>query len=366
MKKLLLSVFTIVIMVSCSTEEQYLVKGNLDGASGEVVLLQQNVGGELVSIDSVVVTDGPFEFAAGSVDNPEMFTLMVSGKRGGLRFFIENSDITITGHIDSIYIADVNGSESQDLYDSYNDGLQPLYEKNSELYQEYRKANEEGNEELVEEVIAKRDQVDEDINSYNIKFIESNSASFVTPTVLRSLSGRMETDELEAKLDGLDASLAESQLVLDMRARVKALRMVEIGQPAPDFTQNDVEGNPVTLSEIKGYKLLLIDFWAAWCGPCRRENPNVVAVFNEFNEAGFDVLGVSLDKDKDAWVKAIADDQLDWTQVSDLAYWSNAVAQSYAVRSIPANFLLDSEGTIIARGLRGEDLREKVAELLAE
>ena len=102
------------------------------------------------------------------------------------------------------------------------------------------------------------------------------------------------------------------------------------------------------------------------CPPCRAENPNVVAVYNEFNEAGFDVLGVSLDNDKEAWVQAIADDQLGWTQVSDLAYWSNAVAQLYAVRSIPANFLLDSEGTIIARGLRGEDLRGKVAELLAE
>ena len=117
---------------------------------------------------------------------------------------------------------------------------------------------------------------------------------------------------------------------------------------------------------MKGHKILLIDFWAAWCGPCRGENPNVVAVYNDFHDKGFDVLGVSLDNNKEDWVQAIADDKLAWTHVSDLQYWSNAAAKLYAVNSIPANFLIDAEGKILAKGLRGDDLREKVAELLSE
>jgi peroxiredoxin len=142
------------------------------------------------------------------------------------------------------------------------------------------------------------------------------------------------------------------------------MKAVAVGQKAPDFTMNDVDGKPIVLSSKIGSKLLLIDFWAAWCGPCRRENPNVVKVYTEFHKKGFDVFGVSLDREKADWTKAIADDKLTWTHVSDLQYWGNAAAKMYAVNSIPANFLLDEKGTIIGRNLRGEDLYNKVNELL--
>ena len=164
----------------------------------------------------------------------------------------------------------------------------------------------------------------------------------------------------------MDTAVANTETIKDLKVRVEKMKKVAIGQKAPDFTLNDPEGNPVSLYSKVGAKLLLVDFWAAWCGPCRQENPNVVKVYKEFNKKGFDVFGVSLDRTKDAWVKAIADDKLTWTHVSDLQYWNSEAAQLYAVSAIPANFLLDENGVIIGRNLREEALYNKVKETLTK
>jgi peroxiredoxin len=152
-----------------------------------------------------------------------------------------------------------------------------------------------------------------------------------------------------------------------LKDRVAKLKLVAIGQIAPDFTMTDTAGNPIKLSDIYSKnKYTLIDFWASWCGPCRRENPNVVAVFNDYKAKGFGVFGVSLDSDKAKWEKAIADDKLTWTHVSDLKKWKNEAAALYSVNSIPANLLVDKTGKIIGRNLREEKLREKIVELLKQ
>lgn len=135
-----------------------------------------------------------------------------------------------------------------------------------------------------------------------------------------------------------------------------------IGKPAPDFTQNDTAGHPVTLSSYRG-KYVLLDFWASWCGPCREENPTVVAAYAKYHSKGFEILGVSLDQKEGSWKKAIRDDKLNWTHVSDLKNWDNAVVKLYGVQGVPQNFLIDPQGKIIARGLRGEDLDKKLAEI---
>lgn len=150
----------------------------------------------------------------------------------------------------------------------------------------------------------------------------------------------------------------------DFKKRMDAIGSLSIGSVAPDFTQNDTAGLPVKLSSYKG-KYVLLDFWASWCGPCRAENPNVVKTYGKYHPKGFSILSISLDKqtDKDKWIKAIHDDKLTWTHVSDLKFWNNAVAQQYAIQAIPQNFLIDPQGRIAGKNLKGEELEKKLAEI---
>lgn len=147
----------------------------------------------------------------------------------------------------------------------------------------------------------------------------------------------------------------------EMQAKLDNL--IPVGSEAPDFTQNTPEGKPFSLSSLRG-KVVLVDFWASWCRPCRMENPNVVKAYKQYHAKGFDVLGVSLDKTKDAWTNAIKQDGLTWHHVSDLAYWNNAVAQQYGVSSIPFSILVDRDGKVLAKNLRGPALEAKLAEVL--
>jgi peroxiredoxin len=195
-------------------------------------------------------------------------------------------------------------------------------------------------------------------------FIKEEPASIATAFVLyRYYSPSLSPEKIEAYTNLLDKSLAETQYVKLLRELPATLRNTTIGTQAPDFALANPEGKTVRLSDYFG-KYILVDFWAAWCGPCRRENPNVVRVFNKYKDKGFTVFGVSLDSDKDAWQKAIKKDGLDWPQVSDLKFWDSAPAKQYGIRGIPGNVLLDRSGKIIARNLRGEELATNLAELL--
>jgi peroxiredoxin len=350
-------------VAACSSEPHFVVKANIEGSDSLTFYLLKRGSSKIDTLGTAVSKKGIFKME-GVVEYPAQVQLIAANTRNRASFYLENTEITITGKLDSLFNATITGSKTQDDYKSYINLNKPLsdnYQALSTSYQAARAINDTAQMRKIEDEAA---SIEKDIANQQKEFIKNNPASYFTPSLLGSLSYDMSAEEIEASIAALDTNVAKMQIVKDLKIQAAAMKTVAIGQKAPDFTLNDVNGNPVSLSSKIGTKLLLVDFWAAWCGPCRQENPNVVKVYNEFNKKGFDILGVSLDQTKDAWVKAIDDDKLTWTHVSDLQYWNSAAAKLYAVRSIPASFLLDETGTIIARNLRGDDLYNKVKEIL--
>jgi len=364
MKKIIYLLVISLLMASCSSKPHYVVKGKIEGSDSITFYLQKREAGKTVNIDSAVSKKGSFTIKSGKVDYPQLIQLVAGNTRKRTSFYLENSEITVTGALDSLYKATVTGSKTQDEYQSFVDSNKPLSDKYSKIVVEYQTANKAGDTARIAILEKQADSVQTGMINLQKSFVKNNPGSYVSPSILASMSYDMEATEIESIINAMDTAVASIPQVVLLKERVTVMKAVAIGQKAPDFAMNDVNGNPVALSSKIGPKLLLVDFWAAWCGPCRQENPNVVKVYNEFNKKGFDVFGVSLDQKKEDWVKAIADDKLTWTHVSDLQYWSNAAAKMYAVNSIPANFLLDETGTIIGRNLRGDDLYNKVNEVL--
>lgn len=364
MKKLIYAIITGAIISSCSSEPHYVINGKIEGADSVTFLLQKREGGRAVTIDSAFSRDGSFKMKGGPVNYPEMVMLSARDSRMRTTFYLENSKISIAGKLDSLFAAKITGSKTQDEYQGFVDSNKELNDQYSGLFNEYQTARQSGDTIRISEIEKQAENIQDQMIELQKSFVRNNPASFVSPSILSSLSYQMEADEIESLINGMDTEVQNTSLITDLKTRVEAMKKVAVGQKAPDFSMNDPEGNAVTLYSRLGPKATLLDFWAAWCSPCRQENPNVVKVYKQFARKGFDVFGVSLDQSRDAWLKAIEDDKLTWTHVSDLQYWNNAAARMYAVSSIPASFLLDENGIIVAKNLRGEELLAKVKEMV--
>lgn len=193
--------------------------------------------------------------------------------------------------------------------------------------------------------------------------IEQNPTSIVSIVAASALDADKELPFLKQLYQKLAETYPQSEYVIDFGKRLEQIARTAVGQPAPEIALNNPEGKEVKLSSLRG-KFVLIDFWASWCGPCRKENPNLVRIYNRFKNKDFEIFGVSLDRDREQWLKAIREDGLSWTHVSDLKFWQSSVVPLYRVQSIPMTVLIDKNGVIIDKNLRGQALEDRLTELL--
>jgi peroxiredoxin len=353
------------LTLSCTQESSpgFQLDITINGTEDVKLILQKNVDGEWVRSDSAEMVEGK-AVLKGEVDLPELFYITLEGTRAFMPVFVENGNMTIVADFERIRNPEVSGSESHTKYMEFNESLVDIDVLYNELSQQYRTARSENDTELVEQITDEFMDLDNRKAMHIKNFAIRNNTSVVAPYIIQSNSYMFDADDLEEVVQVLDPAIQSSAYTQYVSERLATLKRVAIGQPFVDFTLNNPEGNPVSLASVTGGNYVLVDFWASWCQPCRRENPNIVAAYNEYRTKGFDVFGVSLDRDHGAWVQAIDADKLAWTHVSDLKYWGSEAGKLYGVQSIPHSILLDPEGIIIAKNLRGADLQAKLAELL--
>lgn len=364
MKKLLTIVIATIILWSCGNKTAFKLDGTIVPATDGSMILYGFEKGNPVPVDTAIIADGKFKFA-GTVDVPALYLLSIEGQSQYIaQLFVEPGKMDMTLYPDSFEANVITGSKSHDIFKIYMDEIIKFSSAEGQLQNRFRQAQTTGNEEEMEAIRFEYETMIDNTQFYAKNFIKQYSKSPVAVYVyLMNFFQEADLEELDSMINVFEP-IKTSDFVVAMQERADVLRVSELGAEAPDFTLNDLNGNPVSLSSLRG-KYVLVDFWASWCQPCMIELPNVIEQYNAFKDKGFEIYGVSLDRDRDAWVNAINAYQLEWINAWDMeGEEPGAVANQYGVTGIPYTLLLDKEGKIIEKNLRGEALAIKLAELL--
>ncbi|MCC7378945.1 MAG: AhpC/TSA family protein [Chitinophagaceae bacterium] len=362
---LLLTVAASMNAYAQSVDSAFHILGKLQDVKTGLIYL--TIYGESSAVkDSAQIVNGNFSFN-GFVQKPSTAFLTLKGrKQDNLRFFVEPGNMNIKGKGDKLKDLVISGSALNTDDKKLSDFLKPVNDEEEKFYDAYSEAAKNKDQKVMDSLDALEDVMTMRKRAVVKQFVLANPASVRSAMAISENYGYYaEADEVEPLYNALSTTVKNSVPGQNVKKMLDVYKTIAIGQFAPDITQLDTTGKPLSLSSLKG-KYVLVDFWASWCGPCRKENPNIVKAYKEFNNKGFEIFGVSYDNEKGAakWKKAIVDDGLVWKQVSDLQGWKNSTSDQYYIKAIPSNLLLDKEGKIIAKNLFGKKLTDKLSELL--
>mgnify|MGYP000436134510 FL=1 len=379
MKTQIIFIISIVLLFSCkpstsNSDVEYEVIVKADGVYDglRAYLLKTENGRNKTATDTAIVFNGAFRFK-GNINGAEMRTLTIDGVRGQTSFFIEPGLINVKLYKDSIHTSKVEGTYNNSVFNDYKNKYQEKIEAVETIKTEF--LNSKQDVEVLKKLQTTGDSLRSQLKNFGYEFIETNNNSDFSLYILDGLTSQKGFDlELaDSAFKTIETSIKtknESNQLISNRIKQKIESSpnkgkIKIGMQAPDFSAPNPEGKQVTLSDIKG-KVTIVDFWASWCKPCRIENPNLVKLYDKYHSKGLEIISVSLERgnQKGFWIEAIKKDQLRWYNVSNLKFWQDPIAQAYSVNSIPATFILDENGVLIAERLRGAELEAKIKNLL--
>ena len=379
MKTQIIFIISIALLFSCKPSttnygDNYEVIVKADGVYDglRAYLMKTENGRNRIATDTAVVFNGAFVFK-GEIKGTEMRALTIDGVRGQTSVFLEPGIIHVELYKDSIHKSKVEGTYNNAVFNDYKNQYQEKIEAIDAVRSQFLNSNKDT--EGLKALQKKGDSLRAQLKNFGYEFIKTNNDSDFSLFVLEGLTSQKGFDvELASKaFKNIEASIKtkneSNQLITDrIRQKIESnpnRPKIKIGMQAPDFTAPDPQGKQITLSEIKG-KVTIVDFWASWCKPCRIENPNLVKLYDKYHSKGLEIISVSLERgnQKAFWIEAIKKDQLNWYNVSNLKFWQDQIAQAYSVNSIPATFILDENGTVVAERLRGAELEATIKNLL--
>ena len=347
----------------------FVINGTITGkTTGKVYLIHEYK--DVIHVDSALIRNGRF-ILKGFASQVQFYTIKLTKSdtdRNSKTFLLDNKAVTFKAKNDSLYKAHIAGLPDNDIYlNFYNHAWKPVTDSAGKIYHNLDIANQGGKVKLDSAARKKFDDEFDGLNRFDQRIVsayveEHKNSIAAAAIILERFINYYEFAPAANVFKVLPPRVKNSVFGKQIKEAVDIDALTSIGKPAPDFAQPDTTGKIIDLKNLRG-KYVLVDFWASWCGPCRKENPNVLAAYDKYHNKGFDIISISLDKNKNSWIKAIQADGLSWMHVSDLKGWKNAAAAKYGVKLIPQNFLLDKDGKIIARNLRGPALDKKLSEI---